>query len=108
MRKHATLMPFTFWIPIRCRAVTASIIAHIKVIPMQKGMVWLLILWIMMPRLQAQEIPLRHFTTRDGLPSNNCYRLIDDEDGRIWVSTDKGIVRYNGYEFEKHFRKAQF
>ena len=108
MRKHATLMPFTFWIPIRCRAVTASIIAHIKVIPMQKGMVWLLILWIMMPRLQAQEIPLRHFTTRDGLPSNNCYRLIDDEDGRIWVSTDKGIVRYNGYEFESISEKLNF
>ncbi len=56
----------------------------------------------------GQEIPIRHFTTKDGLPSNNCYRLIDDADGRIWVSTDKGIVRYNGYEFESISEKLNF
>lgn len=49
--------------------------------------------------LNAQQIPLKHFTIKDGLPSNNCYRLIDDAEGKIWVATDKGMVRYNGYEF---------
>lgn len=58
--------------------------------------------------LKAQQIPLKHFTTKDGLPSNNCYRLIDDVDGKIWVSTDKGIVRYNGYEFESIAKKLNF
>ncbi|MBK8850177.1 MAG: histidine kinase [Saprospiraceae bacterium] len=58
--------------------------------------------------LNAQQIPLKHFTIKDGLPSNNCYRLIDDAEGKIWVATDKGIVRYNGYEFESIAKKLNF
>lgn len=88
--------------------MSTCIIALSEVIPLRKGWGWVIFMWLMLPKLQAQEIPLRHFTTRDGLPSNNCYRLIDDEDGRIWVSTDKGIVRYNGYEFESISEKLNF
>ncbi len=58
--------------------------------------------------IHAQQIPLKHFTIKDGLPSNNCYRLIDDAEGKIWVATDKGIVRYNGYEFESIAKKLNF
>lgn len=71
-----------------------------------------LVLWLVCSpiaiTITAQKIPLKHFTTKDGLPSNNCYRLIDDPDGKIWVATDKGIVRYNGYEFESIAEKLNF
>ncbi|MBK8700724.1 MAG: histidine kinase [Saprospiraceae bacterium] len=55
--------------------------------------------------LIAQVIPHRHYTTKDGLPSNNCYRLIDDGQGMIWIATDKGVVRFDGYEFENIFEE---
>lgn len=34
---------------------------------------------------------------RNGLPSNHVYRTIVDHNGYLWIATDKGIVKYNGY-----------
>ncbi len=33
---------------------------------------------------------LKHFTIEDGLPSNTVYAIIEDEAGRLWISTFKG------------------
>ena len=41
-----------------------------------------------------------HFTMADGLPSNTVYDIYKDTKGYLWVSTDKGIARYNGIRFE--------
>ncbi len=41
-----------------------------------------------------------NFTVDDGLPSNEVYHVIEDEQGYIWFATDKGVSRFNGYEFE--------
>ena len=43
---------------------------------------------------------IRHFTPKDGLPSSEVYDIIQDRQGYIWISTDHGVARYNGYEFE--------
>lgn len=40
-----------------------------------------------------------HFTADDGLPSNYVYSIVEDRKGYIWILTDKGIVKYNGYSF---------
>lgn len=42
----------------------------------------------------------QQFTPDDGLPSSECYDLIQDKEGYIWISTDNGVSRFNGYEFE--------
>lgn len=34
-----------------------------------------------------------HMTTRDGLPNDVIYRLIEDNNGSIWGSTNKGLFR---------------
>ncbi len=34
----------------------------------------------------------------NGLPSNHVYGTIEDQLGYLWISTDKGVVKYNGYE----------
>lgn len=44
--------------------------------------------------------PYKQFSTLAGLPSNETYYTFQDNDGYIWISTDKGVSRYNGYEFE--------
>ena len=46
------------------------------------------------------EFPYKSFSTLDGLPSNETYYTFQDNDGYIWISTDKGVSRFNGYEFE--------
>ncbi len=39
------------------------------------------------------------FTVDEGLPSNECHRILQDSFGYIWIATDRGLVRYDGYEF---------
>ncbi|MDF3125528.1 sensor histidine kinase [Rheinheimera sp. 1928-s] len=37
----------------------------------------------------------------DGLPNASIYKILQDDDGYIWLgSTNTGLLRYNGYELE--------
>lgn len=62
----------------------------------------LLLLWLVCCSffLSAQT----HFTrlsVDDGLPNASIYKIVQDQDGYIWLgSTNTGLLRYNGYEFE--------
>lgn len=42
----------------------------------------------------------RHITVREGLPSSEVYKIFQDRLGYIWMCTDAGVCRYNGYSFE--------
>ena len=35
------------------------------------------------------------YTTKDGLPNNTVYDLLEDDNGNIWISTGKGVSRFN-------------
>ena len=48
---------------------------------------------------QPQPI-FRHYTVDDGLPSSEVYYVMQDAKGYIWFATDRGVSRFNGYEFE--------
>lgn len=41
-----------------------------------------------------------HFNLKNGLPSDNVYCTLQDRDGYLWLATDNGLVRYNGYSFQ--------
>lgn len=47
----------------------------------------------------SQDPTHRIFSTDNGLPSNEVYKIIEDQNGYIWMATDRGVVKYNGYEF---------
>jgi ligand-binding sensor domain-containing protein/DNA-binding CsgD family transcriptional regulator len=36
-----------------------------------------------------------HYTTRDGLANNVVYGILEDENGFLWLSTNKGICRFD-------------
>jgi len=42
----------------------------------------------------------KHYTVDDGLPSSEVYHVIQDSKGYMWFATDRGVSRFNGYEFE--------
>jgi ligand-binding sensor domain-containing protein len=42
----------------------------------------------------------KHFTIKDGLPSNNCYYTLQDANGYIWIASDAGVSRFDGRTFE--------
>jgi hypothetical protein len=35
----------------------------------------------------------------NGLPTNHVYMYLKDRHGYLWIATAKGVLRYNGYEF---------
>lgn len=36
-----------------------------------------------------------NFTTKDGLPNDVIYGILEDDDGYLWISTNKGISRFD-------------
>ncbi len=48
--------------------------------------------------VHAQNV-LKHFTIEDGLPSNEVHYVHQDGSGYFWFCTDRGISKYNGYDF---------
>lgn len=47
----------------------------------------------------GQHKAWRQYTIADGLPGNQVYDMQQDSKGYMWFVTDKGICRFNGYEF---------
>ena len=39
------------------------------------------------------------YGTNDGLPSSEVYDIHVDDNNMVWLTTDRGVCRYNGYEF---------
>lgn len=47
-----------------------------------------------------------NYTTKNGLPSNHIYTILQDSEGFVWFLTDKGMVKFNGKNF-KNFTTKQ-
>src|ERR1043165_6849399 len=52
--------------------------------------------------IKAQENFFRHFSTNEGLPSSETYSVFQDSKGYIWVATDMGVSRFDGYNFKNY------
>src|SRR5712691_11378582 len=49
--------------------------------------------------VSAQQLPVRTYTTADGLPRDLILRIVRDSHGFLWFCTGDGLSRFNGYEF---------
>ena len=47
----------------------------------------------------AEQLPVRTYTTADGLPRDFVIRIVRDSHGFLWFCTGDGLSRFNGYEF---------
>jgi sensor histidine kinase YesM/streptogramin lyase len=61
---------------------------------------FLVLLLMLYSTSYAQTTFVKHFNTKDGLPSNSCYFTLQDKKGYIWVATDAGVCRFDGKVFE--------
>lgn len=48
----------------------------------------------------AQDPYFIQFKTENGLPSNTVYEIYQDKKGFIWIASDAGLTRYDGFEFK--------
>ena len=54
----------------------------------------------------AEQLPVRRYTTADGLAGNRIQCILRDSHGFLWFCTTEGLSRFDGYEF-KNFTSAQ-
>lgn len=47
-------------------------------------------------------INFKNYGTKDGLPSNEVYQVIQDSKGYMWFATDFGVSRFDGYKFTNY------
>lgn len=52
--------------------------------------------------LKSQNLTLKHFSISHGLPSSECYTTVKDSKGFLWIGTDAGVVKYDGYDFKTY------
>ena len=50
-------------------------------------------------KVRAEKLPLRRFTTADGLPSNAINCIKRDSQGFLWFCTAEGLSRFDGFRF---------
>ncbi|MCX2575226.1 ligand-binding sensor domain-containing protein [Pedobacter sandarakinus] len=51
-------------------------------------------------KVAAQTTYLPHYSSKNGLASNNCYYILQDKNGFIWIATDNGLSRFDGTNFQ--------
>jgi ligand-binding sensor domain-containing protein len=69
------------------------------------GKIALIFLFLIHVNSFSQEPSIKKYDLTNGLPSNECYKVIQDKKGYIWVASDKGLSRYNGYNFQNFTKK---
>lgn len=49
-------------------------------------------------QLDKSKKKLSRFTTKNGLPSNFVFKVLEDNNGSLWVTTSKGLVNLNSHD----------
>jgi len=49
--------------------------------------------------IRAERLPLKTYTTADGLASNRISRIVRDSRGFLWFCTEQGLSRFDGFSF---------
>ena len=49
--------------------------------------------------IHAERLPLKSYSTHDGLPHNQVNRIVRDSRGFVWFCTADGLSRFDGYAF---------
>lgn len=52
---------------------------------------------------QTQQLRMRNFTTREGLASNVVNTIMQDRQGYLWMGTNMGLSRFDGYHFTNFY-----
>jgi ligand-binding sensor domain-containing protein len=69
-------------------------------------LVWLAVLLVTLaPDVYAERLPIKTYTTADGLAHNTINRIVRDSRGYLWFCTADGLSRFDGYAF-KNFGTA--
>lgn len=58
---------------------------------------------LLLPGIASPEqLPIKTYTTADGLVSNQISRIVRDSRGYLWFCTEDGLSRFDGYTFSNY------
>ena len=52
--------------------------------------------------VRAERLPVKTYTTTDGLAHNSVERIVRDSRGFLWFCTFEGLSRFDGYAFKTY------
>ena len=58
-----------------------------------------ILLLIAVAQSRAEQLPIRTYTTAEGLARDQVYKIVNDPRGFLWFCTTDGLSRFDGYEF---------
>lgn len=68
---------------------------------MRKALIILLILtrtfFCIAQNNQSQQLYFNYLSVKNGLPEGTVQALVQDRQGYMWIGTQNGLVRYDGY-----------
>src|SRR5678816_2119804 len=59
----------------------------------------LLVLLCSAPNLFAERLPIKVYTSADGLGTSASFHIARDSRGFIWICSRDGLIRFDGYRF---------
>ena len=61
-------------------------------------------LWLLtfLRPVHAEQLPVKIYTTADGLARDRVHKIVADPHGYLWFCTNDGISRFDGYEFTNY------
>ena len=60
------------------------------------------VIFFMPGSISGEQLPIKIYTTADGLASNQINRIIRDSRGYLWFCTEDGLSRFDGYTFTNY------
>src|SRR5262249_47949944 len=51
---------------------------------------------------RAEQLPIKIYTTADGLAQDSINRIVRDSRGFLWFCTREGLSRFDGYQFTSY------
>jgi signal transduction histidine kinase/ligand-binding sensor domain-containing protein len=70
---------------------------------MRRDFLALLVLVFLVPSTaDGERLPIRAYTTADGLAHNKINKIVRDSRGFLWFATNDGLSRFDGYSFTNY------
>src|SRR5688500_3817037 len=57
-------------------------------------------LFFQLCNLNSQQYNFKNISTNEGLPSSECFHILQDKKGYLWISTTSGLAKYNVRTFK--------
>jgi len=61
--------------------------------------VFIILLLVGVQNLHAERLPIKIYTSADGLGTSATFNLVRDSRGFIWICSRDGLIRFDGYRF---------